>query len=336
MAKARADYIIGELQRKAGDRPLLILMTSTHPMTDRNLCKTGHQIYNLDLPQFPIKWHREAQNTVPENMHIIGSLEELPHRPDVIISQNIVDQYNIWIQISQQFDCPVLLFEHTLPTEDWLKSGVVDQLAQDLSPLVRCFITEYSMETWKAGEKGRAIYHMVDTEKFSGWEGGNGKAMMLVNSFAGREWAVGDIPSFLDKIGEEKLNLFGINQGYKSQPLTAQQVPQALKEHDVFVNCSLRSPIPASLLEAASVGVPIVTRATCAIPKFFKDEENCLYFDTDEEGVEKVERLLGDRKLRKQLSEAARATVLEHFNEERYIKDWNDALKFAMENHYDG
>ena len=331
MAKARADYIIGELTRKAGDRPLLILMTSTHPMTDKNLCKTGHQIYNLDLSQFPIKWHREAQNSVPENMHIIQSLDELPHRPDVIISQNIVDQFNIWVQIAQQFDCPVLQFEHTLPTDNWIETGIVDKLSQDLAPILRCFITDYSKEAWKAGENSAVIYHMVDTEKFNGWEGGNGKAMMLVNSFAGREWAVGDIPAFLDKIGENKLNLFGVNQGYKSQPLLGHQVPQMLKEHDVFVNCSLRSPIPASLLEAASVGIPIVTRATCAIPKFFKDEENCLYFDTDEEGVEKVTRLLENRKLRKELGAAARATVLEFFNQERYVADWNKALTLAME-----
>ena len=345
MGKARADYIIGDLNRPAGNRPLVILLTSTHPMTDRNLCETGHQFYNLDIPQFPIKW--QNQEKVPENMTVIHSLDELPCRPDLIISQNIVDQYNHWINIAQQFDCPVMSFEHTLPTEAWKQQGVVERIVQDLSMVVRGFITNYSKEEWgcKDDELSNTIYHMVDTEKFSGWEGSNGKAMLLVNSFAGREWAVGDIDGLLsldaktapqekaDQPPRPRLQLFGANAGYNSPILVGDQVVQQLKEHDVFINTSLQSPLPASLLEAASVGMPIVTTATCAIPNFFKHEENCLIFETHEECIAAVDRLLSDRKLRKRLGAAARATVLEHFNKERYVEDWNKILQTVTERH---
>jgi hypothetical protein len=344
MDKARADYIIGELARKPGKRPLVILMTSTHPMTDKNLCKTGHQFYNLDIPQFPIKWQNEEQ--VPENMHIIKSLNELPHRPDLIISQNIVDQYNTWIQFGGLFDRPVLGFEHTLPTDAWKQQGIPTKLANDLDAITRVFITDFSRKEWECEERERAhtLYHMVDTDKFSKWEGGNGKAMLLVNSFAGREWAVGDIDAILaydaktapqeqhDQPPQPRLQLFGVNPGYHSPALKGQQVVQQLREHDVFVNASVKSPIPASLLEAAAVGMPIVTTATCAIPKFFTDGVNCLVYDgTPEDCLKKVDQLLGDRKLRKRLGAAARETVLEHFNEERYVKDWNEIFEAAME-----
>lgn len=336
MAKARADYIIGELQRKAGKRPLLILMTSTHPMTDRNICKTGHQFYNLDIPNFPVKWQREGIE-VPENMHIISSVEELPHRPDIILSQNVVDQYNIWVQISQQFDCPVLCFEHTLPSPEWEKQGIPAKLVGDLAPNTRAFITDFSRKEWGCEEVENAfiIRHMVDTNYFSGWEGGNGKAMCLVNAFANRKWAVGDLDELFAIDQGENIILYGHNPGYASQHLSGQNLIRALREHDVFVNTSLRSPIPASLLEAASIGMPIVTTATCEIPTFFKDGENCLVFETYEECVEKTKELLGDRKLRKQLGAAARETILEHFNEERYVADWDNVLEFTMERHHE-
>lgn len=342
MDKARADYIIGELQRPAGKRPLVVLMTSTHPMTDKNLCNTGHEFYNLNIPQFPIKW--QEQEAAPENMRFISSLNELPHRPDVIISQNIVDQYNHWVNIAQQFDCPIIAFEHTLPTENWQQEGIVDKIKEDLDTIVRVFITDYSRDAWgcKDSDNAFTMLHMVDTERFSGWEGGNEKAMLLVNSFAGREWAVGDIHGLLDldnktapqdnpnEAPKPRLQLFGVNQGYNSPFLQGAQIVQQLREHDVFVNASLQSPIPASLLEAASVGMPIVTTATCEIPVFFKDNENCLMFETHEECLRKVDELLSNRKLRKRLGAAARETVLEHFNEDRYVKEWNIVLDTAM------
>jgi len=335
MAKSRADWIVGELTRKSGERPLVVLMTSTHPMTDRNLCKTGHQFYNLDLPQFPIKWQNEGG--VPENMHIIHSLDELPCRPDIIISQNIVDQFSHWMNISRLFDCPVLCFEHTLPTQEWMAMDIPNKLKNDLALFERVFITDYSKSEWQCGELKNAhtIYHMIDTKKYDGWLGGNGRAAVVVNAFAGRQWAVGDVEGLLTLDGGKRIDLFGNNPGFKSQPLSQQQVISTLQDYDVFVNTSLRSPIPASLLEAAAVGIPIVTTATCAIPEFFKDGINCLTFSTFEECLSQVDRLLADKQLRKTIGQAGRATIIEKFNEQRYVADWNKVFQ-ATKDSYNG
>jgi len=234
-----------------------------------------------------------------------------------------------------------------MPTEDWLDRGIPAKLAKDLTPVTRGFITDFSKDAWCASAVPTAhtIRHMVDTEKFCAWEGGNGTAMMLVNSFKGREWAVGDIDALLtldantahqeehDKPPKPRLQLFGVNQGYNSPHLKGDEVVRQLREHDVFVNTSLLSPIPAALLEAAAVGMPIVTRATCEIPKFFRHEENCLVFETYQDCLHEIDRLMLDRKLRKKLGAAARETILEFFNEEDYVATWNIVLKSAMERH---
>ncbi len=332
MHKSRADYILGELERKPNIRPLNILLTSTHPMTDKNLCRTGHNIFNLDIPQFPIKW--QTAGHVPDNMKIIHSIEELPCRPDVIISQNIVDQFNHWMNMSFLFDCPVISFEHTLPTAEWLRLGIPEKITNDLVNTTRVFISEFSKLEWKAPTSSEVIYHMANTDKYKDWLGGNGRAAMLVNAFSGREWAVGNVEELLVKDNGKRIDLFGNNPGYLSKPLNEDEVIRTLQDYDVFVNTSIRSPIPASLLEAAAVGTPIVTTSNSAIPEFFKNEVNCLTFSTIDECFAQIDRLLGDKVLRKQLSTAARETILSKFNEQRYTEDWNRVITKTMERHH--
>jgi hypothetical protein len=334
--KSRAQFIIEEIYRKPGDRPLVILMTSTHPMTDKNLCETGHHIYNLDIPNFPIKWQKE--HSVPKNMTIINSLDQLPHRPDVILSQNIVDQYNIWANLQFQFDCPLVSFEHTLPTDAWVSQKIPEKIKIDLANVTRVFITEFSKREWQCGDdpKSHVIYHMVDTEKWNGWVGGNKKSMILVNQFSGREWAVGNVDELLTKnikMGGKEIDLFGHNPGFQRKHLFNNQVVEKMQEYDVFINTSVRSPLPASLLEAASVGMPIISAKTCAIPDFFEHNKNILFYSTFEECIELNKMLLEDKKLRKSLGAEARNVILEKFNKDRYVKDWNNVLNYARENY---
>lgn len=329
------DYIVGDITNP-GPPNKVILMTSTHPMTDVNLCETGNRIYNLDIKEFPIKWHHNRK--VPDNMVVINSIDELPRRPDLILSQNIVDQYNVWVQYARIFDCPLVLFEHTLPTDAWVKQGIPDKLAADLQHLQRVFITDYSRDAWGCldgdfAENAHTLHHMVNTERFSGWKGGNGRAMIMVNSFAGRKWAVGDVEEIMAIDECENIDLYGANPGYESIALSDDEVVEKLQEYDVFINTSLRSPIPASLLEAASVGTPIVSTATCEIPKFFKDNENIVFYDTMQECVDKTRELLQDEERRKRIGAAGRETVLKHFGKDRYIKAWDSILNTAIDSY---
>ena len=190
--KNQIQFIVDELTRPT-KRPLVILMTSTHPMTDTNLLKTGHQFYNLDIPQFPIKWN----GNMPENMHIIQDISQLPHRPDLIISQNITDQHNVFSQLGYTFDCPIIEFEHTVPSPEWIKLKIPEQIMNQVHNVIKfVYITDYSRKEW-GNPDGVVLYHMVNSDIYKGWTGGNGHASMICNAFAGREWAVGDIAKLM-------------------------------------------------------------------------------------------------------------------------------------------
>lgn len=326
--KNQIQYIVDETMRES-ERELVILMTSTHPMTDNNLALTGHKLYNLELPQFPIKW----DGPMPDNMTLINSLEELPHRPDVIISQNVVDQYPIFKQLGYQFDCPIIEFEHTVPSPDWLNTGVVEQIKNQVTPTTYVFITDYSRKEWKR-EEGNVLYHMVDTDFYNGWTGGNGRAAIMCNAFSSRKWAVGDIETLMIKDADERIDLFGHNPGYQSQPLPKKEVPGVLSQYEVFINTSLRSPIPASLLEAAAIGMPLLSTSTCAIPEFFVEGESIRFFNNDYECLEILTELLNDEEQRKRLGAAAREVVLQKFNKERYLLDWDYILTDTIERYH--
>lgn len=326
--KNQIQFIVDEITRPP-ERKLVILMTSTHPMTDTNLCKTGHQFYNLDIQQFPIKW---GNRPVPENMTFINDISDLPHRPDIIISQNVVDQLKVFQQLGYTFDCPVIEFEHTLPSPQWQGGPIIPQIRRDVILPGYVFITDFSKSEWLRDDDPNAftIYHMVDHEKYSGWTGGNGMAAMMCNAFLGREWAVGDIPGIMD-IADGKMKLFGHNPGFDSYPLSnPDEVIRTLSEFDVFVNASLRSPLPASLLEAASIGMPLVSTKTCAIPDFFTEGENIRFFETNEECMAIVNELLEDKKERKRLGAAAREVILDKFNIDRYLDDWDRVFSHVL------
>jgi len=330
--KNQIQFIVDEVLRQS-DRPLTILLTSTHPMTDRNLCQTGHEIYNLNLKQFPIKW----EGPIPENMHIIDDINALPHRPDIIISQNVVDQYNIFKQFSYMFDAPLIEFEHTVPSDEWIEMGVLDQMKQQIQPNSYVFITDYSRKEWQRDEPNSyVLYHMVDTDFFKGWTGGNGRAAVMCNSFVNRQWAVGNIEELLVKDDGKRVSLFGHNPDHNSTVISRSAIPDTLGEYDVFINTSLRSPIPASLLEAAAIGMPLVSPKTCAIPDFFEEGKSIRYYEDYDECLEIVDELLANKDERKRLGEAAREVVLENFNREKYINQWNNIFEYTLEKYHNG
>lgn len=324
MVKNQIQYIVDEINKPVDK--LTILMTSTHPMTDVNICYTEHEFYNLDIQPFPIKWPSNVP--VPPNMHLIKDINELPYRPDLIISQNIVDQYGVFRQLSYMFDTPLIEFEHTMPTAEWIKSNTVEAVKQQTDADAYVYITDFSRKAWgRDSTNGDVVYHMVEQDFYNGWTGDNGRAMILVNQFKGREWAVGNPVELMLK--SDKIDLYGHNPGYTSEPLSKLQVLDKLREYDVFINTSIQSPLPASLLEAASVGMPIISRKTCAIPDFFIDNESILFYETPEEAIEKMNLLLGDKALRQKLSNNVRKVIIDKFNKERYVADWNRILNMA-------
>jgi glycosyltransferase involved in cell wall biosynthesis len=81
-----------------------------------------------------------------------------------------------------------------------------------------------------------------------------------------------------------------------------------------------------AVIEAMTVGLPVVALATTEMSTVIRDGHNG-FIDTDPERlVDLMKLLIKDRALAAHLGQNARRTAMERFNIERFVRDWNDVF----------
>ncbi len=103
-------------------------------------------------------------------------------------------------------------------------------------------------------------------------------------------------------------------------------VPSVLSVMDIFVMPSLVEGFPLSLLEAMAVGKPVIASNIGGIPEIVKDRESgILVPPRDPEALaEAIVELLKDRANWKVMGENGRQRVIEYFNVERMVRDYEE------------
>jgi glycosyltransferase involved in cell wall biosynthesis len=140
--------------------------------------------------------------------------------------------------------------------------------------------------------------------------------------FAGKEEIEGQyIPEFKEALGDN-FTYHGIVSGAPKTEL--------LKRCDIFLLPSFYEGLPMSLLETMSLGqVPVVTPVG-SVPTVVTDKTNGIYIRVKNTAdiSNAVKRLITDRKLYSTLSASARQTILNKFDDCRYIKELNKMYNF--------
>lgn len=103
-------------------------------------------------------------------------------------------------------------------------------------------------------------------------------------------------------------------------------------EYDIFINTNRVDNTPVSLLEAAAMGIPIVSTDVGGIPHLFTHEETALLVpdDDDEAMTGAVLRLLSDPDLAGRLSTNGRA-LAESCSRERVLPQWQALFESVMD-----
>ena len=115
-----------------------------------------------------------------------------------------------------------------------------------------------------------------------------------------------------------------------SQP--AKSVPDLVMKYrsaQVFLNTSLISPVPTSLLEAMSCGCAVVSTSTCMIPEIIQNGVNGFISNDPAELTMYCKVLLENAELRKKLGEQARQTILNRFSMSKFVATWDKYLREA-------
>jgi len=296
-----------------------------------NYCHPGFFNNFLRIPNCEF-YHLVDKNTKP--MAVLGlkntTLEEsLELRPDVFVES--------WHSILQRRrglfkNIPMIFIEHTWPVDDnhvtfWGK------IKRENSERV-VYITHSSLEAWGEREsvKNIVIPHAIDFNSYKMWDGSEGFVMSVVSEFKQRDWCCG-YSLWKDVTKDFKdVRLYGNGNELiaKSQgPRHKGDLIDLYKSCGVFLNTSLKSPLPMVVLEAASSGCPIITTNTCELGRIFQDGINAFMLDptNTEQSIRDIDILLAHKDYARLMGMNARKMVEENFRIELFTERWKKVLE---------
>lgn len=311
------------------NRPLNILMANNHEGYSATLAKTKHNFFVLQHPRFH-PWNTK-ERPIPSNFFFLTG-NDIPQQLksdmtfDLVLTQNRIDHHPIMIQLAQQLNCPLLQAEHTLPWISWDDKTIerVGQLPCDHN----IFMANFSVGAWLQDIDDpniTVIRHGMDTDFWNGWIGGDGKILTTVWNYPQRNRICG-FDLYKEVTKDLPTNPVGDSPGFSQMAKDTNHLRELYINASVFLNTTLWSTTPFGLLEAMSVGAPIVTTATTAIPEFVQDGVNGFITNDPQVMRERLQELIKDKDLAREIGDAGRKTILEQFGLKRFLNEWDEVL----------
>lgn len=322
--------ILRKAYRKKDDK-LNILTFPTHERYQEGLAKTGHNFFLYQAEG--VKEWNTMYAPLPAN-HILLAKDMIPPLDfdfDIILSQNKSGQFPIADYYSKKYHCPIITLEHTLPPPEW--NEAMKEKVKSMKGHVNVFISEYSTKQW--GEQpfsSVVIHHGIDTNLFCVKDISRKDVLLsVVNDWPNRDWCCGF--NLWKKVTKDlPVDVSGHSPGFSTAAKDINELVSLYQQSSIFVNTSLISPVPTSLLEAMSCGCAIVTTATCMIPEIITHGVNGLISNNPEELRSYCEKLLSTPALARKLGKAARKTVLERFPMSKFVESWDNLFTYTADN----
>lgn len=317
-----------KILRTEGEK-LNILCSATHERYESMLAMTGHNFYaytaivpGTNNAAEGMKPWNEKFAPVPDNYKLIGNQIPLHIDFDIVLSQNKFGQFQALQPIAKSGQIPLVSLEHTLPIPTWPKTIIEN--CRTMSGDIDVFISNFSLSAW--GMTGEVIEHGLDTDLF---KPDNQKresvCLSVVNDWINRDFCC-------NFTGWQRIThglpvfVLGDTPGLSLPAKSTEELIQTYQKSLIFVNTSTISPVPTALLEAMSCGCAVVTLGTCMIPEIIKDGENG-YISNDETILRsRIIELLQNPNLAAKLGNNARKTIVDKFNINRFVNDWNKIL----------
>ena len=295
-----------------------ILTFNTHERYQTQIAKTGHDFYCFNHDGGKDWFNGHAP--MPENFYQLPKDSLYPGIVfDIIMVNSKFGQFQTAMQLNRHLQLPVVVLEHTLPLRHWPAEQL--KMFQGMRGDIDVFITEYSKNTW--GMSGEVVYHSIDTDLFKpGVHTRHPQILTVAHDFIKRDYA-------LNYQGWERITnglprrVVGETDGLSEQSKSVDDLIKEYQKSLVYINPSVLSPVPTSMLEAMACGCAIVSTATCEIPNIIKHGENGLLSNDETELKYFCSELLQNPEKAKELGDNARKTIQERFSTERFVKEWN-------------
>jgi glycosyltransferase involved in cell wall biosynthesis len=325
---------VGTILQKATrkNKQYNILTFSTHERYQGELAKTGHQFYLLHGDGIK-KWNKTF-GPVPSNHTLLDGSKGSFQIPNDIEFDFILSQSKSHMQVARQLslnlNIPIVSSELTTPMPQWT-NGYIQNLKQHFSGHINVFITEWSRDQWGYSEnEAFVIEHAIDSNIFSPDESIPKQPYVLTvaNEYPQRDWCLGF--GIYQRITKDlPTHPIGDSIGFSKAAESIDDLVREYQTAQVFLNTSTFSPVPTALLEAMSCGCAIVTTASAGIPSVVENGVNGFISNDEGELRTYLQKLLNNPQLCEELGKRARQTVVDRFNIDRFISQWNQIFDKA-------
>jgi len=306
-----------------------ILTFPTHERYETQLCKTEHEFYSFNLPDYK-QWNRQ-QISPPANYHILPQSQLCEYiKYDFILVQSKFWQYQVAQQINKSLGLPIICLEHTLPTPQTLSQDHINNMKQMVGD-INIFISEYSKNIWGINYNTEVVHHGIDTDTFSDLVMSKEDYILTVaNDFVNRDYCL-NYSGWKRITAGLKTKLVGDTKGLSQSASSTEELVEEYNKCAVYFNSSTISPIPTSLLEAMSCGCAVVSTATCMIPEIITNGINGFISNDESELRNYLQMIISDSDLRQTLGNNARQTIKTMFAQDKFINKWNEIFNNAYE-----
>lgn len=315
-----------------------ILTHPVHTAWEYEFARLGHEIFSVIPEDFtPLSedgWGSAGESLVgglvwnsrnrpmPDNVKPITLEKALRESFDVCIVHTVP-----WLEKLRSVSCPIIYKVHVIPPHNFLPDWAEEKI------VALTFGNEVTMNkivTQKPIFKN-VIRVPIDYEIFNGYVGSIKKCLTIAHLASKRPDKRLDRLNKIANLAPVDL-LGGGNEGIPYAIGEAQSFEDLLdcyKNYAVFLEAG--DYVSMSCREAMMTGMPaVIFLYENKHQKLFRDGENCLIVETEEEAVEAINKLLNDPKLRNKIGINARRSAMELFDIVEFRKQWNKLLQLVI------
>lgn len=328
-----------DLFKKLFRKKLNIFTWNIHGTYLSTLVKTGHNFYlpikdgrpyNYDGKTLGYEW--------PNTVHEITADQIKDFKYDLVIfhtPQQVLEEQNLVLSEDQR-RLPKIYIVHSPfkrdPRQVPEKQEMLRNISEKVLPYINAIvhITKYNLNQWitvfpETKEKSHVIYHGIPIPKIK-WTGEVSKAVAAVYNLPER---IECGPELYQQVSQQvPVDLYGFNSEKFGGlgPLSNDKLKIEFAKHRAYFNSTSASSVPMAMLEAMSVGTPVVTASTTELPDIIKNGVNGFISNDPSFLIEKLKLLINDKKLAEKLGQQAKKTIEIKFSMRKFIQEWNNLL----------
>ena len=262
---------------------------------------------------------------------------------DVVILQrpHEVDLVERWTGRRVGADLPAVYLEHNAPPDHAVASRHPVLTDPRLAEVLVAHVTAFNAMAWDCGDRPTTVVEHGIPDPGPRYTGSDASLAVVVNEPV-RRWRVAGSDIVLDLARSLPVSLYGIgSEGLGAiaeeralpgldragcHDLAQDALHDALARHRVYLHPYRWTSLGLSLIEAMTLGMPVLALSTTEVPEAVPAEAGLVTNDVGRLRAT-ARRLLADPDEARARGRVARAHALDRFSLTRFLIDWDRILK---------